>query len=97
MSTPTSGLKCVAESGPVYVDGQPVTGEVPVDAGNCISTGADGLARITDGGVTAATVAGADSQITPSRPPVTSLNLMYYRSSTRWELKTPGGSVGIRA
>jgi hypothetical protein len=97
MDKPSSGLKCVADSGPVYVDGQPITGEVSVNADNCVSTGDQGQARITDGGVTAATVAGPNSQVTPHRPPTTGLSLTYYRSSARWELKTPGGSVGIRA
>lgn len=97
MNASTQGLKCIAESAPVYVDGQPITGEVSVGEANCISTGDDGFARITDNGQTAATVAGPNSEVVPKMPPATGLSLTYYRSSARWQLKTPGGSVGVRA
>lgn len=97
MDNTTTELKCVADSAPVYVDGQPITGEMSVGSANCISTGDGGSARITDHGVTAATVAGPNSAVTSHSPPTTGLSLTYYRSSARWQLKTPGGSVGIRA
>lgn len=97
MDKSTRGLKCIAESAPVFVDGQPISGEVSVSAANCIWTEDRGFARITDNGVTAATVAGPNSEVTPNIPPATGLSLTYYRSSARWELKTPGGSVGVRA
>ncbi len=96
MDKTTPGLRCIAESSPVYVDGQPITGEIAVSEGNCISTGENGLARITDDGVTAAVVAGPNSEVTPHSPPTISLSLTYYRSSNRYQLRTPLGSVGIR-
>lgn len=84
-------------SGPVWLNGQPVSSATPVGEADCVSTGAGGTVSILSDGVLAATVSGANSSVQPHIPPVQSLSTTYYQSSYRWQLKTPGGSIGIRA
>ncbi len=84
-------------SGPVWLNGTLVTSATPVGDADYLATGASGSVSILCDGVLAATVAGTNSTVQPYMPPAQSLTQTYYQYSYRWRLKTPGGSVGIRA
>lgn len=84
-------------SGLVLVNGNRVTQAMDLADGDCVETGAGGSACIYSDGVLAATVSGPNSSLQSYTPPTLGLSQGYYRYSYRWLLKTPGGSVGIRA
>ncbi|NLH71457.1 MAG: hypothetical protein GX456_00210 [Verrucomicrobia bacterium] len=52
---------------------------------------------ICSDGAVAASVSGQGSNVQPYVPPVQQVLILYYRYSYRWQVQTPGGSVGIRA
>ncbi len=85
--------------GPVFLNGQPVAGPGPVSViwPDCVATGWGGAVTICSNGAVAATISGAGSRVQPLSPPTQSVYMLYYRYSYRWQIQTPGGSVGVRA
>ncbi|MGC8990570.1 MAG: hypothetical protein ACP5MD_10635 [Verrucomicrobiia bacterium] len=85
--------------GPVYLNGQAVAGPGRIDLrwADCVATGSGGSVTICSDGAVAASVSGLGSNVQPYVPPVQQVLMLYYRYSYRWQVQTPGGSVGIRA
>jgi hypothetical protein len=70
----------------------------------CIFDGPDLAATLAKGGIAPAedvmkllrAAGGGSARLATYAPPVTAVNPIYYRRSYRTQIRTPGGSVGIR-
>ena len=87
--------------GRVQVNGTDFNGTWPnpTTGNDCVSLDTYSTAVIMDGAAVAAVVstsAGGNPSVTPSSPPVYSMYQTYYSQSYRWQVKCPGGSIGIR-
>ncbi len=90
-------LEIRPDRGEVKVNGQRILQTQALSCPGLVETGPDGVAYVYDGGAHAATIAGPQSTTTVYAPPSQQFVTVYYNSSYRWRLKTPGGSIGIRA
>jgi hypothetical protein len=96
-------------SGDVRINGQAADPNRDLFYADCVSLGpTGGSVSIDDNGVPAAWVSStppsasngspppAAPYVSTYSPPTQSLYLIYYRYSYRWQLKTTGGSTGVR-
>ena len=96
------GLTVTEVFGRVQVNGTDFAGSWPnATTGNdCVSLDVFSLAQIFDGPTLAAQVStnanASPPTLTPGSPPTQSVYLVYYNQSYRWQVKCPGGSIGIR-